>query len=243
MIPSPVNTFIHCHLHPASHMHQVFPSYDQHTVVCITFYTHFWIFIKNLQKGIMVMGQILSDERECRVVWHGNVRMHIWRPQASSSVPLDRDQKCNSGHLSLQHYFSMVSLTIWMDRDSRNDVMEIDKGIRFEYSNNFILLSASPEDTSLLALRSIQIWLFSFNSFYDQIFLPSFIQSIYDLFTIILHHVNISYNHSMMFMEKMEKQLWHCIAEIWSCLHWNYILISLLYFHEKKTRKWGKWFY
>ena len=100
----------------------------------------------------------------CCVVWHDNMQMHIWRLQALSSVPLDRDRKCNSGHLSLlPSLFHGLSDYIenlgWCNG-------KIDKGTDLNTQTILSSLSASPEDTSLLALRSIQIWLFSFNSFY-----------------------------------------------------------------------------
>ena len=86
----------------------------------------------------------------CCVVWHGNMQMHIWRPQASSSVPLDRDQKCNSGHLSLlPSLFHGLSDYIenlgWCNG-------KIDKGTDLNTQTILSSLSASPEDTSLLAL-------------------------------------------------------------------------------------------
>ena len=86
----------------------------------------------------------------CCVVWHGNMQMHIWRPQASSSVPLDRDQKCNSGHPSLLallfHGLSdYIENLGWCNG-------KIDKGTDLNTQTILSSLSASPEDTSLLAL-------------------------------------------------------------------------------------------
>ena len=86
----------------------------------------------------------------CCVVWHDNMQMHIWRLQALSSVPLDRDRKCNSGHLSLlPSLFHGLSDYIenlgWCNG-------KIDKGTDLNTQTILSSLSASTEDTSLLAL-------------------------------------------------------------------------------------------
>ena len=88
--------------------------------------------------------------QSCCVVWHDNMQMHIWRLQALSSVPLDRDRKCNSGHLSLlPSLFHGLSDYIenlgWCNG-------KIDKGTDLNTQTILSSLSASPEDTSLLAL-------------------------------------------------------------------------------------------
>ena len=110
-----------------------------------------WSMSPNSQgKGIHLLYHLNLHPPACCVVWHDNMQMHIWRPQASSSVPLDRDQKCNSGHLSLlPSLFHGLSDYIenlgWCNG-------KIDKGTDLNTQTILSSLSASTEDTSLLAL-------------------------------------------------------------------------------------------